>query len=153
MNNKYEISFDDKNSKFEIVMDFIKDISFEIPSAEAYINLDQEISKYETKINISNKVLKNQLHEINCNLILAAPNQLANKIHIEVCLAIIFKFLDDKLSDFEKKKIILAEIPNLYSSKLSNIIDALFKFSGFNNFTFKKNFDFLELFESNQKKI
>lgn len=153
MNNKYEISFEDKNSKFEILMDFIKDISFEIPSAEAYINLDQEISKYETKINISSKILKNQLHEINCNLILEAPNQLANKIHIELCLAIIFKFLDDRLSDFEKKKIILAEIPNLYSSKLSNIIDALFKFSGFNNFTFKKNFDFLELFESNQKKI
>jgi preprotein translocase subunit SecB len=90
------------NSKYQIIANYIKDLSFEIPSAE--------------------------------------------KIHAEGCLAIIFKITDTKLKEEEIKRIILAEIPNLYGKKLGNIMTDLFQKSGFKEFRFKEEINFEKLY-------
>jgi len=139
------------NEKYRIIVDFVKDISFEIPSADAYISSIQDLDKYETKIDIQSKVLTNQINEINLRVFFEAPQNIQNKIHAEICIAIIFKILDQTITQNEIKKIILADIPNLFSEKITNILSNIFQQSGFKEFKFKKNINFIEMYE-NQKK-
>jgi len=139
------------NEKYRIIVDFVKDISFEIPSADAYISSIQDLDKYETKIDIQSKVLTNHINEINLRVFFEAPQNIQNKIHAEICIAIIFKILDQTITQNEIKKIILADIPNLFSEKITNILSNIFQQSGFKEFKFKKNINFIEMYE-NQKK-
>jgi preprotein translocase subunit SecB len=136
-----------KNSKYLIITDYIKDLSFEIPSLECFIDAVQNLDKYETKVDIFSKPLKNGMFELNCKLIFNATKEVQNKIYAEACLAVIFKITDVGLKIDEIKKIILAEIPDLYSKKLTDIITELLQKSGFKEFKFKKEINFKELFE------
>jgi len=139
------------NKKFEIVMDFIKDISFEIPSTDAYISSVNDLEKYQTKIDIKNNPISNKLNELNLKIFFEAPQDIKNKIHAEICLIIIFKILEQEVTQDEVKKIILAEIPNLYSEKITNTLSNIFQQSGFKEFKFKKKIDFAEMYESQKK--
>jgi len=136
-----------KNKKYEIIVDYVKDVSFEIPSTDCFIEAAQNLGKYETKVDISNKPLKNGMLELNCKLIFEAPKELQNKIHAEACLAVVFKIIDTELKAEEVKRIILAEIPHLYAKKLTDLITELFQKSGFKEFKFKKEINFKELYE------
>ena len=136
-----------KNKKYEIIVDYVKDVSFEIPSTDCFIEAAQNLGKYETKVDISNKPLKNGMLELNCKLIFEAPKELQNKIHAEACLAVVFKIIDTELKAEEVKRIILAEIPDLYAKKLTDLITELFQKSGFKEFKFKKEINFKELYE------
>ena len=139
------------SEKYRIMMDFIKDISFEIPTVDAYMSSTQDLHKYETKIDIQSKVLANQINELNLRLFFQAPQNIQNKVHAEICIAIVFKILDLTITQDEIKKIILADIPNLFSEKITNILSNILRQSGFKEFKFKKNIDFIEMYE-NQKK-
>jgi preprotein translocase subunit SecB len=135
-----------ENSKYKIIANYIKDLSFEIPSPDCFIDAAQNLDKYETKVDISNKPLKNGMLELNCKLIFEAPKEVQNKIHAEACLAVVFKITDTELKTEEIKKIILAEIPDLYAKKLTDLITELFQKSGFKEFKFKKEINFKELY-------
>jgi len=139
------------SEKYQIIMDFIKDISFEIPTTDAYVSSVQDLEKYQTKIDIRNSPLSNQLNELNLRIFLEAPKNIKHKIHAELCIAIVFKILDKKITQDEIKKIILADIPNLFSEKINNILSNIFQQSGFKEFKFKKNINFIEMY--NQKRI
>jgi preprotein translocase subunit SecB len=136
-----------ENFKYQIIANYIKDLSFEIPSPNCFIDATQNLDKYETKIDISNKPLKNGMLELNCKLIFEAPKEEKNKIHTEVCLAIIFKITDTQLKEEEIRRIILVEIPDLYGKKLTDLVTDLFQKSGFEEFKFKKEINFKELYE------
>jgi preprotein translocase subunit SecB len=135
-----------EDKKYEIIANYIKDLSFEIPSAESFLDAAQNLGKYETKIDISNKPLKNGILELNFKIFFEAPKDIKNKIHAEGCLAIIFKITDTKLKEEEIKRIILAEIPGLYGNKLSNLMADLFQKSGFKEFRFKEEINFEKLY-------
>jgi preprotein translocase subunit SecB len=135
-----------EDKKYEIIANYIKDLSFEIPSAEAFLDAAQNLGKYETKIDISNKPLKKGILELNFKIFFEAPKDIKNKIHAEGCLAIIFKITDAKLKEEEIKRIILAEIPGLYGNKLSNLMADLFQKSGFKEFRFKEEINFEKLY-------
>ncbi len=134
-------------SKYLIMTNYIKDLSFEIPTPDCFIDAAQSLDKYETKVDITNKPLKNGIIELNCKLIFEAPKETINKIYAEACLAVLFKITDTTLKIEEVKKIILAEIPDLYVKKLTNLITELFQKSGFKQFKFKKEINFNELYE------
>ena len=134
------------SSKYQIIANYIKDLSFEIPSIESFLDAAQNLGKYETKIDISNKPLKNGILELNFKIFFEAPKDIKNKIHAEGCLAIIFKITDTKLKEEEIKRIILAEIPGLYGNKLSNLMADLFQKSGFKEFRFKEEINFEKLY-------
>jgi preprotein translocase subunit SecB len=136
-----------ENSKYKIIANYIKDLSFEIPSPDCFIDAAQNLDKYETKVDISNKPLKNGMLELNCKLIFEAPKEVQNKIHAEACLAVVFKITDAGLKEEEVKRIVLAEIPDLYAKKLTDLITELFQKSGFKEFKFKKEISFKELYE------
>ena len=50
---------------FEILAEFIKDMSSETPDIESYIFVKENISKYQLKIDINSKPLKNKMIEVN----------------------------------------------------------------------------------------
>jgi len=135
------------NSKYQIIANYIKDLSFEIPSPDSFVDAAQNLDKYETKVDISNKPLKNKMLELNCKLIFEAPKEVNNPIHAEGCLSVIFKIIDENLTENEVKKIILAEIPNLYAKKLTDLITDIFHKSGFKEFKFRKEINFEELYQ------
>jgi preprotein translocase subunit SecB len=54
---------------YQIITNYVKDLSFEIPSPDSFIDAAQNLDKYETKIDISNKPLKNGMLELNFKLI------------------------------------------------------------------------------------
>jgi preprotein translocase subunit SecB len=135
------------NSRYQIIANYIKDLSFEIPSPDCFVEAAQNLNRYETKVDISNKPLKNGMLELNCKLIFEAPKDVTNKIHAEGCLAVIFKIIDTQLKEEEVKRIILAEIPDLYAKKLTDLITELFQKSGFKEFKFKKEINFEELYK------
>ena len=136
-----------ENKKYEIIANYIKDLSFEIPSPDCFVDAAQNLSKYETKIDISNKPLKNGLIELNCKIFFEAPKEIINKIHAEGCMAVVFKIIDLKLKDEEVRRIILAEIPDLYAKELMSLITDLFHKSGFKEFKFKTGINFAHLYE------
>jgi preprotein translocase subunit SecB len=85
--------------------------------------------------------------ELNLKLIFEAPKEVLNKIHAEACLAVVFKITETELKAEEIKRIILAEIPDLYAKKLTDLITELFQKSGFKEFKFKKEINFSELYK------
>ena len=136
-----------ENKKYEIIANYIKDLSFEIPSPDCFIDAAQNLDKYETKIDISNKPLKNGMIELNCKIFFESPKEIINKIHAEGCIAIIFKIIDLELKAEEVRKIILAEIPDQYAKELMNLITDLFHKSGFKEFKFKTEINFTHLYQ------
>ena len=136
-----------ENSRYQVIANYVKDLSFEIPSPDSFIDSSQNLDKYETTIDISNKPLKNGIIELNCNIVFKAPKETINKIHAEGCLAVIFKITDTQLKAEDVKRIILAEIPDLYVKKLTDLITQLLQKSGFKEFKFKKEINFKELYE------
>ena len=48
---------------YEIILQYIQDLSVEIPSAETFVYSREYITKYSLGINITNKTLKNEIKE------------------------------------------------------------------------------------------
>ena len=133
--------------KYEVVAKYIKDISFEIPSPDSFVDAAQNLGSYATKLDLNSNPYKNNLIELNCKFLLEAPENIQNKIHAEVCISIVFKLTDPKMTADEVKKTILISIPNEHFEFMKDIVTSLFQKSGFKNFNFNKTIDFEELYK------
>jgi len=136
----------DSNNDYEVVAKYIKDISFEIPDPDCFIDAAQNLGSYSTKLDLSSKPFKNNLIELNCKFALEAPDKIEKKIHAEVCLAIVFKITNTKLSSEEVKKLILVTLPTENFSFVKEVVTDLFQKSGFKQFSFTKEVNFQELY-------
>ena len=92
------------NVDYEVVAKYIKDISFEIPDPDCFIDAAQNLGEYSTKLDINSQPFKNNLIELNCKFVLEAPEKIEKKIYTEVCLSIVFKITNNKLTADEIKK-------------------------------------------------
>ena len=54
--------------KYKILLNYIKDLSVETPDAESVIAARDNISKYSLKLDLSSKVLKNKMIEVDTKL-------------------------------------------------------------------------------------
>ena len=133
--------------KYEVVAKYIKDISFEIPSPDSFVDAAQNLGSYATKLDLNSNPYKNNLIELNCKFLLEAPENIQNKIHAEVCISIVFKLTDPKMTADEVKKTVLVSIPSENFEFMKDIITSLFQKSGFKNFNFNKTIDFEELYK------
>ena len=59
---------------YKIISKFIKDVSFEIPNAQAFVMLEKEISNYMLNFDIKSNPLKDNIIEVN-TILKIAPNQ------------------------------------------------------------------------------
>ena len=136
---------------YKIISKFIKDISFEIPSAETFLLLEKEIQKYEVKINISSKQFKNNIIEVNTMLSLKPKEEVKRKILTEITLACLVS-IDEIVKDKQAlEKIILIKVPSETYSILYDTFIYLFKLSGLKNINIKKDVNFEELYNKNIK--
>lgn len=132
--------------KYEVIAKYIKDISFEIPSPNSFVSAAENLGLYSTKLDLSSKPYKNNLAELNCKFLLEAPENIKDKIHAEVCISIVFKLTDPKMTPDEVKKTILISIPDENFEYMKEIVTSLFQKSGFKNFNFNKKIDFKDLY-------
>ena len=136
---------------YKIISKFIKDISFEIPSAETFLLLEKEIPKYEVKVNISSKQFKNKVIEVNTVLSLKPKEEVKRKILTEITLACLVS-VDETVKDKQTlERIVLIKVPTDTYPILYDAFIYLFKLSGLKNINIKKDVNFEELYNKNIK--
>ena len=131
---------------YKIISKFIKDISFEIPDATAFVMLEKEISNYNLNFDIKSKPFKDNIIEVN-TILRVVPNQnVKHKILSEInftALVSIEKNFEDKK---ELEKIILIKIPTEIYPSLYETFVYLFSQAGIKNIEIYKKVDFEKLY-------
>ena len=79
------------NNNYEIVLEFIKDISSETKDAETYIFVKENINKYSLNIDINSLALKNKLIEVSTKLTFEDKNNSDKKSFFTINYATIIK--------------------------------------------------------------
>tara|TARA_Y100000590_G_scaffold401035_1_gene485625 strand:- start:261 stop:674 length:414 start_codon:yes stop_codon:yes gene_type:complete len=134
---------------YKILSKFIKDISFEIPSAEAFILLEKEISKYNLNFDIKSKPFKNNIIEVNTILRLVPTKDVKHKMLTEINYASLVS-LDTKDKE-EIEKIVLIKIPTEIYPNIFDTFVYLFSQAGIKNISIEKKVDFQKLYNERNK--
>ena len=136
---------------YKIISKFIKDVSFEIPSAQAFVLLEKEIPNYSLNFDIKSKPYKNNIIEVNTTLKIAPNQNVKHKVLTEITgtsLVSIEKNFDNKQ---ELEKIILIQVPAEVYPTLYETFIFLFKQSGIKNIKIDKEVDFEKMFNERKK--
>ena len=131
---------------YKIISKFIKDISFEIPNAQAFVMLEKEISNYNLNFDIKSKPFKDNIIEVNTILRISPNQNVKHKILTEInftALVSIEKNFEDKK---KLEKIILIEIPTEIYPSLYETFVYLFSQAGIKNIEIYKKVDFEKLY-------
>ena len=134
---------------FKIIGSFIKDMSSETPDAQTFIFVRDKISKYQLKIDINSKAVKNGIIEVNTVLKFSDQPEILKKSHFEIVYISIIK-VDENIT--EKKtleKIVLCDLQNEIYTKIEKSFLDLLHNSGFPGVKLEKKIDFDKLY--NQK--
>tara|TARA_B100001996_G_scaffold54476_2_gene38693 strand:- start:287 stop:703 length:417 start_codon:yes stop_codon:yes gene_type:complete len=135
---------------YKILSKFIKDISFEIPSVEAFILLEKEVSKYNLNFDIKSKPFKSNIIEINTILKLIPNSDVKHKILTEINFTSLVSIenIDDKK---EIEKIVLVKVPKEIYPRIYETFIYLFKQAGIKNLQIDKEIDFEKLYNERNK--
>ena len=137
--------------KYNIISKFIKDLSFEIPSAETYVMLDKEISKYNLVFDVTSKQFKKNIIEVNTILKLIANDQVKKKIHVEINITALVSVEGDLNDKISLEKIILVNVPTDVYPTLYDTFIFLFSNSEIKNININKKIDFEKLYNERKK--
>ena len=132
---------------FKILAEFIKDMSSETPDVQTYLFVKDNINKYNLKIDINSKALKNKLIEVNTALKFTDKELNEKKSHFELTYTTIVKIEDNINSKKDLEKIILCEVPAKIYPRLEKIFINILTDSGFPGIKFEKKIDFNKLFK------
>ena len=135
--------------KYEIVLNYIKDLSVEIPDAQTFIFSKEYITKYSLGINVTTKAMKNDMIEVITKLNYKDPNENKRKSYFEISYATVVKIIDKNLKKDDLEKIILVEVQNEIYPILEKIFLNVIRDAGFPNLALEKKVDFEKLY--NQK--
>ena len=136
---------------YRIISKFIKDISFEIPNAQAFVMLEKEIENYSLNFDIKSSTYKNNIIEVNTILKITPNQNVKHKILTEInytSLVSIEKNFEDKK---ELEKIVLVKVPQDIYPKLYETFVFLFKQAGIENIKIEKEVDFEKLHSQRKK--
>jgi len=135
---------------YKILSKFIKDISFEIPSVEAFILLEKEVSKYNLNFDIKSKPFKNNIIEINTILKLIPNSDVKHKILTEINFTSLVS-IENTTDKKEIEKIVLIKVPKEIYPKIYETFIYLFKQAGIKNLEIEKEIDFEKLYNERNK--
>ena len=134
-------------NKFEIIIEFIKDLSVETPDAETLIFVKKNISSYQMNIDITSIPLKNKAIEVNTKIIFKDNSNNNKKSFFEIVYATVIK-LDDNIKDkSEIEKIILCDVQTKIYPDLENSFLNLIHNSGHPSIKLEKKIDFNKLYK------
>ena len=133
--------------KFNILGQYIKDMSSETPDTETYIYVKDNISKYELIIDITSKALKNKMVEVNTIMKFEDKSEVKKKSYFEITYATIVKISDEVLDKKELEKILLSDVQTkIYPNLEKSFLDMLHN-SGYKDVQFEKKVNFEELYK------
>ena len=136
---------------YKILSKFIKDISFEIPSANAFVMIEKEISNYNLQFDISSKKFKSNIIEVNTVLKITPNIEVKNKILTEINMAALVSIEENLTDKKELEKIILVKVPSEVYGTLYETFVYLFSKAGVKNITINKEVDFEKMYSERQK--
>ena len=132
--------------KYEIVLNYIKDLSVEIPDAQTFIFSKEYITKYTLGINVTTKAMKNDMIEVITKLHYKDPNDNKRKSYFEISYSTVIKITDKNLKKDDLEKIILIEVQNEIYPGLEKIFLNVIKDAGFPDLALEKKVDFEKLY-------
>ena len=131
---------------YKIISKFIKDISFEIPTAQAFVLLEKEISKYNLNFDIKSQPFKDNIIEINTILRITPGKEVKSKIMAEINLTALVSIEKDFENKKELENIILIKVPTDVYPTLYETFVYLFSQAGIKNISIEKEVNFEKLY-------
>ena len=92
---------------YKIISKFIKDVSFEIPDAQAFIMLEKEILNYSLNFDIKSKPFKDNIIEVSTIMRITPNEKVKHKILSEINLTALISIEEEFEDKKELEKIIL----------------------------------------------
>ena len=135
-------------NKFNILTEFIKDMSCETKNAQTYLHVKDVIKNYHLDFAINAKPMKNKLIEVDTTLNFKDPNSSEKQAYFEIIYTSIVK-IDDSVKDTDLKKILLCEVPKKIYPKLEKSFMDMLHNAGYEEIQPNKKIDFDELFLKN----
>jgi len=132
--------------KFEILGNYIKDLSSETPDIETYLYVKDYISKYQLNIDITSKPLKNKMIEVNTTLKFDDKTKSKKKSYFEIIFVTIVKINEEITEKKELEKIILCDVQTKIYPNLEKAFLNLLHTSGYPDIKFEKKIDFENLY-------
>ena len=132
--------------KFNILAEYIKDMSSETPDIETFIFVKENISKYQLNIDITSKALKNKLIEVNVTLKFEDKEANEKKSYYEIVYALIVRIDATVKEKKDLEKIILCDVPTAVYQNLEKSFLNLIHNSGHPGIKLEKKIDFYKLF-------
>ena len=133
--------------KYKILTEFAKDVSYETPDVETYLQTKDNILKYNLTLDINSKFLKNKMIEVNIISKFQETNLERKKSNFEITYAAIVRIDDNVTDEKEMKKIVLSEVPNEIYPRLEDLFITLVNKSGFPEVKIEKKVDFEKLYK------
>ena len=138
---------EEQNQDYKIILEYIKDLSIETPSATTLLSVREKIGNYNLDIDISSLVLKNKSLEITTTLILQDKIEVnKNKAFFEIKYATVIT-INSSITD--KKiisKIVLCDLQKIIYPKIEKIFIDIIKNAGYPNIIFEKKVDFEKMY-------
>ena len=132
--------------KFEILGNYIKDLSSETPDIETYLYVKDYISKYQLNIDITSKALKNKMIEVSTTLKFDDKTESKKKSYFEIIFVTIIKINEEITEKNELEKIILCDVQTKIYPDLEKSFLNLLHNSGYPDIKFEKKIDFENLY-------
>ena len=136
---------------YKILSKFIKDISFEIPDAQTFVMLENEIKNYNLTFDIKSKPFKNNIIEVNTILKMTPNREVKHKMLMEINLTALVSIEKDFEDKEEIKKIILIKVPTEIYPILYDTFVYLFKQAGLKEVRIEKEVSFEKLYNEKMK--
>ena len=133
--------------KYKILTEFAKDVSYETPDVETYLQTKDNILKYNLTLDINSKLLKNKMIEVNIISKFQETNLREKKSNFEITYAAIVR-IDENITDKkDMEKIVLSDVPNEIYPRLEDLFITLVNKSGFPEVKIERKVDFEKLYK------
>ena len=132
--------------KYKILAKYIKDLSSETPDLDTYLFVKDNVSKYNLNIDITSKVLKEKIIEINTTLKFSDNELNEKKSYFEIVYATVIKVDEDIKDKKDLEKIILCDVQTQIYPDLENSFLNLVHNSGHPDIKLEKKIDFVKLY-------
>tara|TARA_B100001769_G_C22061453_1_gene570899 strand:+ start:351 stop:770 length:420 start_codon:yes stop_codon:yes gene_type:complete len=131
--------------KHEILLKYIKDLSVETPDAESLIAARDNITKYSLKLDLSSKILKNNMIEIDTKLTYEDKKN-KKKTYFEMIYSTVVKIKEEKPNPEDIKKFILCDLQIQIYPQIEKSFLEILKLSGFPHLKLNSKIDFNKLY-------
>ena len=132
--------------KYKILTEFAKDVSYETPDIETYLQTKDNILKYNLTLDIKSKFLKNKMVEVNIISKFQEPNLGKKKSNFEITYTAIVRIDENVTGKKEMEKIVLSDVPNEIYPRLEDLFISLVNKSGFPEVKIERKVDFEKLY-------